>query len=148
MSVGGSDAVSVEHFSSFNYVAYGHLHRPQRVGKNGAYSGSLFKYSFSESKHNKSVSIVDIDGQGNVKRREVSLSPKRDVRVLQGDFQTLLNTDPGSGRDDYILARLDDTEALYDPLAQLRKVYPNVLQIERPAPVSYTHLTLPTICSV
>jgi len=133
LSVGGSDQVSPKHFAGFNYVALGHLHRPQTVGKNAAYSGSLLKYSFSEANHIKSVSVIDIDASGEFTRREESLSVRRDVRIIEAEFDDLLSTDNEPASEDYVLARLTDHGALRDPLARLRERFPNILAIERPS---------------
>ncbi len=133
LSVGGSDQVSPKNFEGFNYVALGHLHRPQKVGNNGAYSGSLLKYSFSEASHTKSVSLVEIDDKGAFTRTEQHLSTKRDVRIVESEFDDLLQTDREPPSEDYVLARLTDRGALRDPLARLRDKFPNILGVERPA---------------
>ncbi|MFC4158761.1 exonuclease SbcCD subunit D [Chitinimonas lacunae] len=134
LSVGGSGAVGPEVFAGFDYVALGHLHRCQSVGSEPIhYSGSLLKYSFSEVDQVKSVSVVELDGTGALALRRVQLSPRRDLRVISGSLSELLAraaTDPG--RDDYLLARLDDTGALLDAMGRLRAAYPNALAIERP----------------
>jgi len=149
LSVGGSDQVSPSNFAAFNYVALGHLHRPQKVGSNGAYSGSLLKYSFSEAAHNKSVSVVEIDASGEFTRREEALSIRRDVRIIEAKFDELLNTDSEPASEDYVLARLTDHGALRDPLARLRERFPNILAIERPtlyaAGVESTNQTIETL---
>jgi len=132
LSVGGSDQVSPELFAAFNYTALGHLHRPQNVTDHTAYSGSLLKYSFSEATHRKSVSVIDLDAQGKISRELISLRTRRDLRIVEGLLSDLLNSTDSTGNTDYILARLLDTGALYDPLARLRERYPNITHIERP----------------
>jgi DNA repair protein SbcD/Mre11 len=147
VSVGGAQQVPAAAFDGFDYVALGHLHRPQRCGSDAVrYAGSLLKYSFAEHAHDKSVCVVDIGAPGSaageaggtgraaVAVQEVALSPLRDVRRLEGTLAELLRrgeSDPG--RDDYILASLLDDGALFDPIGRLRAVYPNALAIERPA---------------
>ena len=146
LSVGGAQQVSVGTFAGFDYVALGHLHRPQRCGSDAIrYAGSLLKYSFAEHAHEKSVCVVDIgppgsaegeagsEGRAAVAVETVALRPRRDARRVEGTLAELLErgaSDPR--RDDYVLASLLDRGALLDPIGQLRAVYPNTLAIERP----------------
>lgn len=132
LSIGGSDQVSPKHFEKFNYTALGHLHRPQTVVDGVAYSGSLLKYSFSEAMHKKSVSVVDLDAHGLAAIETMTLRTRRDLRIIEGSLNELLENDDSLSKDDHILARLTDTGALHDPLARLRIRYPNIAQIERP----------------
>ncbi|CAG9185244.1 exonuclease SbcCD subunit D [Cupriavidus pampae] len=132
LSVGGSGAVAAGVFDGFDYVALGHLHRPQTLGTNVHYSGSLLKYSLSEAGHAKSVSLVELDGAGVARIEPIALKPRHDLRLLRGDLATLIvqaATDPY--RDDYVHAVLTDTGALLDPMARLRQAYPNALAMER-----------------
>ena len=132
LSVGGSGSVSPKCFEGFSYTALGHLHRPQGVGDRIRYSGSLMKYSFSEIPHNKSASIVTIDGTGDVEVAEYPLQPPRDLRMIEGELAELVRGPaPGENPDDFLLVRLTDRKALLDPMGRLREVYPNVLHIER-----------------
>ncbi|MFW5738863.1 MAG: exonuclease SbcCD subunit D [Myxococcota bacterium] len=134
LEVGGAGAVPSELFESLHYVALGHLHGPQLVrSERLRYPGSLLKYSFSETEHEKSVALVEMDAQGAVRVRPRPLSPRRDVRVIEGTMQQVLDgaaTD--SCRDDYIKVRLLDAGPVLDAMAKLREVYPNVLHLERP----------------
>jgi len=135
LSVGASGAVSAALFDGFDYVALGHLHRPQQVGEARIqYSGSLLKYSFSEADHSKSVNLVELDAAGGATVERIALKPRRDLRIVEGTLDAILaagTSDPR--RDDYILARLSDTGALLDAMGKLRTAYPNALAIERPA---------------
>ena len=134
LAVGGADTVSVEAFDGFHYTALGHLHRPQRAGgrENVRYSGSLLKYSFSEAEHRKGVLLVDLDADGATSIEQVALTPRRDVRVVEGAFADLLaGPPPGESREDYLLVRLTDEGTLHDPMARLQQVYPNALQLQR-----------------
>lgn len=135
LMVGGGGRVDASRFAGFDYVALGHLHRPQQVGSERIrYSGSLMPYSFGESKHVKSVSVIELDAKGGVEIEEISLDVRRSVRVIEGKLETLLVTPPEHGAlEDYLLVRLTDEGALFHPMARLRERYPNVLQIERPA---------------
>jgi exonuclease SbcD len=142
LSVGGSGAVGAGVFDGFDYVALGHLHRPQALGGEGAepwrnariqYSGSLLKYSFAEADHAKSVNLVELDGAGRCAVERIALVPRRDLRILEGELAALVAaaaTDPA--RDDYLLARLTDRGALLDAMGKLRGAWPNALAIERP----------------
>ncbi len=137
-------------FEGFSYAALGHLHRPQQSGSgNIRYSGSLFKYSFDEADHTKTVDVVELAGDGTFSRESVPLRPRRDVRRISGRFADLLRGPAAAGReasnaaapavtgaddgspDDYLLVTLLDDGPVLDAMARLREVYPNVLRIER-----------------
>lgn len=134
LTVGGAGQVGVGRFRGFDYVALGHLHRPQRMGSDRVwYSGSLLKYSFEEARQPKSVNIVEIGADGACQVECVRLSPRRDVRCLRGRLRELLARPLEiESRDDYLRVTLEDEEPLFDPLGKLREVYPNVLELERP----------------
>ena len=134
LSIGGTDIINGKHFDCFNYTALGHLHGPQKIGSHKIrYSGSLLKYSFSETKHKKGFTIVNIDEGGKVSVELKELKPKRDMRVIKGPLDQLI--DPtvytGTNRDDYIYAILTDEEELVDPISKLRAVYPNIMGLSR-----------------
>jgi len=134
LSIGGSEYVSAEYYHPFDYVALGHLHRPQKVSKETIrYAGSLLKYSFSEAKQKKSVTLIDLKEKGEMTIEHRSLEPRRDLRVIEGDLEDLMNPEIYSlgNREDYIHALLTDTGTLYEPMQKLRSVYPNILQLER-----------------
>lgn len=134
LSVGGSECVSAEVFSPFHYTALGHLHSPNAINHPTVYySGSLMKYSFSEAKQSKSVSIVTIDKQGAVSVQHKSLAPERDMRIIEGYIDQLLDISFYQDQrvDDYLKISLLDEGALIDPIGKLRSVYPNVLHLER-----------------
>lgn len=134
LAVGGSGAVAASSLDGFDYVALGHLHRPQRVGADTVrYSGSLLKYSFSEATHAKSVTLVEIGADRAVTHEQIALAPRRDVRVLRGTLSEILDGDDAGSRDDYVLAELTDRGALLDPMGRLREVYPNCLHVDRRA---------------
>ena len=133
LSIGGADRVSYKPCVNFDYVALGHLHSPQYKGEEFIrYSGSILKYSFSEEKHNKGVTLVEVNDQ-SVTSRHLPLQPLRDMRIIEGELQTILEqgkVDPNN--DDYLLVRLTDRHAILDPMGKLRAVYPNVLHLEKP----------------
>lgn len=134
LSIGGTDLISGEYFSCFNYTALGHLHGPQKVGSDKIrYSGSLLKYSFSEKNQSKGVTIVEIDEKGEVSIAQRLLNPRRDMRVIKGPLKELISKEvyESSNSEDYIYAILTDEEELIDPISKLRAVYPNVMGLHR-----------------
>lgn len=134
LSVGGSSMVSAEIFKPFNYTALGHLHNSQKVGSDFIrYPGSLFKYSFSEANQAKGINLVELNAQGQARIESIPLTPRRDVRILEGYFKQILEgADSLGNKDDYLQIVLKDTDPILDPIGQLRAVFPNVLAIERP----------------
>ena len=110
--VGCAEGIGAEIFSGYNYVALGHLHSPRVAGKNLRYSGSPLKYSFDEADQKKGVTVVDIDGAGNVTAEEISLTPRRDVVVVKGSFAELMKLAPV---DDY--AQIILTDEIFQPEA-------------------------------
>jgi DNA repair protein SbcD/Mre11 len=133
LSVGGAETVDASRFQGFHYVALGHLHRPQTAGSDRIhYPGSLLKYSFSEVEHAKRVNLVEMDGQGRCRVERIPLTPKRDVRKIQGFLEELVrNPDPDKSSEDYLMVTLLDTGAILDAMGRLKEVYPNVLHVER-----------------
>jgi exonuclease SbcD len=135
LTVGGAGTVDGARFAPFCYAALGHLHRPQTVGRdNTRYAGSLLKYSVDEIGQDRSVTIVDIDAAGRVTTEVVPLRPRRELRRIEGTLDELLRGEgsgAGDDRDDYIVARLTDPHPVLDPAARLRRIYPNLLTIER-----------------
>ncbi|MCT2535048.1 exonuclease SbcCD subunit D [Aquibacillus koreensis] len=130
--IGGSPYVDANLFRVFRYVALGHLHQPQRVTSDVIrYSGSILKYSFSESTHNKSVTLVDMDQHGTCTLSFVPLVPKRDMRVIESYFDELMSGEALESTEDYLHIRLLDDGQLIDPMGKLRKRYPNILRLER-----------------
>ncbi|WP_338754181.1 exonuclease SbcCD subunit D [Bacillus sp. FJAT-52991] len=134
LSVGGSGCVSIDLFAPFHYTALGHLHSPDAIRHETVrYSGSLLKYSFSEAKQRKSISIVEMKEGGEVTIEERTLIPKRDMREIEGTLEELL--DPSrvetEQAEDYLKVTLLDKGALIDPMSKLRQVYPNVLHLDR-----------------
>ncbi len=134
LSIGGADRVSYMPMTVFNYTALGHLHSPQYRGEPTIrYSGSILKYSFSEQHQKKGISLVELDANGKADITPLTLSPLRDMRVIEGSLADIIDsgkTDPGSN--DYIMVRLTDTHAILDSMGKLRSVYPNILHLEKP----------------
>lgn len=134
LSVGGSGCVGAELFAPFSYTALGHLHSPNAIHHETVkYSGSLMKYSFSEAKQNKSVSIIEIDEKGSFTQKYHALTPQKDMRELEGHLEELLDVAYYQHQkvDDYLKITLLDEGAILDPIQKLRQVYPNVLHLER-----------------
>lgn len=133
LSIGGSEYVDVDYFEGFNYVALGHLHRPQKVKHEYIrYAGSLLKYSFSEANQKKSVAMIDMDKRGQIDVTLHELKPIRDLRVIKGNLENLLDIAVygDTNVDDYIKAVVTDKGELIDPIISLRSVYPNILKLE------------------
>ncbi|MFT8889102.1 MAG: exonuclease SbcCD subunit D [Ethanoligenens sp.] len=130
ISVGGLDNVDVSVFDAFDYVALGHLHGPQRIGRDTVrYAGSPLKYSFSEARQHKSVTLVELAEKGQVSLRMVPLSPLRDMREIRGPIAELLRA-AATPTLDYIHATLTDTEDIYDAVGRLRQSYPNLMRLD------------------
>lgn len=130
LAVGGSDQIDTALYDGFDYVALGHLHGPQRAGKNGAYSGSPLKYSFDEEHHKKSLSLITIDS-GGMAVKKIPCVPLHDMRTVTGKIADLLSAaknDPHN--EDYIYTNLTDTRPVFEPMALLRERYPNILGLK------------------
>lgn len=132
-SVGGLDAVDCKVFQPFDYVALGHLHQAQKVGRETIrYAGSPLKYSFSEVRHKKSATIVEIREKGEIKLTAIPLKPMHEMREIKGKLGDLI--DPNhytrANQTDYIRVILTDEEELYHPLDTLRNIYPNILRLD------------------
>ncbi len=137
LSIGGTEAVPPETFAGFDYVALGHLHRPQRAGGgNVRYSGSLLKYSFSEAAHAKSVTFVEMDAEGRCRIETPRLAPRHDVRTVSGRLAGLLEQARREPSSDYLQVVLEDEGPVFDAMPRLREHWPNVLEIRRPALVA------------
>ena len=134
LSIGGTDLIDSDNFDCFDYVALGHLHGRQKVGREEIrYSGSLMKYSFSEINHKKGVVIIEIDGNKNINIRQEELSPKRNMRIIKGPLDELIKAglEDCSNREDYIQAILTDEREIIDPIGKLRSAYPNIMILKR-----------------
>ena len=133
LSVGGAENVDAEVFTAFDYVALGHLHGAQKIGRDTLrYCGTPLKYSFSEVNHKKSVTIVELREKGTILIRETPLIPKRDMREIRGKYLEVtsrafyqdLNTD------DYYKITLTDEQDQPDALGKLRVIYPNLMRLD------------------
>jgi len=130
--VGGTDNVDAAVFDGFDYVALGHLHGPQNVGSSRIrYCGTPLKYSFSEASQYKSVTVAELGEKGDLTLHTVPLTPRHDMRVIQGTFAQLTaeNSDAAGEREDYLHIILTDEEDVPEALGRLRLVYPNILKL-------------------
>ena len=131
-NIGGLDNVDVGVFAPFDYVALGHIHGPQKVGRDTVrYSGTPLKYSLSEAKHHKSVTVIDIPENKKIELRTVELVPMRDLREIKGTFAELTDKAyyEGTAVEDYIYVVLTDEEDIPDALGKLRVIYPNIMKL-------------------
>lgn len=134
LSIGGTDFIKAKYFENFNYTALGHLHGPQRVLRdNIRYSGSILKYSFSEVRQNKSVTIINMGEKGEVAVELKKLVPIRDMRIIKGEINELLSPEvyKEGNVEDYLSVTLTDEGELVDPIGKLRSVYHNVMVLTR-----------------
>ena len=133
ISVGGSENVDGSIFDGFDYVALGHIHRPQQICRETLrYSGTPLKYSFSEANHTKSVTVVDMDSKGEITITEFPLVPLHDMREIRGTYNEIMNRNSyrGTNTEDYIHIVLTDEQDEPDAIAKLRNVYPNLMRLE------------------
>lgn len=147
ISVGGLDHVDAAAFSDFDYVALGHIHRPQNMGPNIRYCGTPLKYSFSEWQDQKSITIIEMKEKGTVIQKEIPLHPMRDLIKIRGTFQQLLDRDFPQVRNkeiehqetnmmtpidtnSYVHITLLDEQDVPNAFRRLSLVYPNLMQME------------------
>ena len=133
ISVGGTDNVDASVFDCFDYVALGHIHGPQNIkSERIRYCGTPLKYSFSEAKHEKSVTVVEIGEKGMLDVRTVALEPMRDMREIKGAYNDIVLKDNyiNTNRNDYMHITLTDEEDIPDAIGKLRVIYPNIMKID------------------
>ena len=134
ISVGGADNVDVCAFDGFDYVALGHIHRSQKCGSEYIrYSGTPLKYSFSEAKDHKSVTVLDIRKKGNIELSFIPLTPKRDMVEIKGKYDEIMLRSFYEGTnygEDYMHITLTDEEDIPDVLTKLRVVYKNIMKLD------------------
>lgn len=131
-SLGGIDEIDARVFFDFDYVALGHLHSPQKIGKNEIrFAGSPLAYSFSEIRRKKVITKVELKEKGDIEMDFIPLTPKRALREIKGNLSDLLDAARAEEKsEDYIRAILTDTTPLNDPVGQLRAWYPNLMTLE------------------
>lgn len=134
VSVGGVENVDASVFNAFDYVALGHLHRPQSCSrKTVRYSGSPLKYSFSEVKDKKGIVVVELGKKGDVRMDTIPLEPLHDWHDLRGTYDELTAKSFWDGtpyRDDFVRVTLTDEEDIPDAIGKLRTVYHNLMELQ------------------
>ena len=133
ISVGGIDNVDACVFNDFDYVALGHIHKPQHIYRDTIrYCGTPLKYSFSEAKHKKSVTIVTLKQKQNIMIDTIELIPKRDMCEIKGYYQevTALNYYQNMNTQNYMHIILKDEQDIADAMAKLRSIYPNIMRLD------------------
>lgn len=126
LSIGTAEYVSVELFEDFDYVALGHLHKAQKVKYDRVrYSGSLLKYSKSEARHKKQLSLVTLE-KDHVEIESIYIKPKRDMRIVKGLFDEIMEQQS----EDYLFFELLDENFVIDAMNQLKRRYPNAMGLE------------------
>lgn len=132
LNVGGLDQISAETFDAFDYVALGHIHSPQKVGRETIrYCGTPLKYSFSEAGQTKSITVAELMEKGSVTIRTIPLIPLRDMRRLKGSYMELMDqkNQKNTNLEDYVEITLTDEEDIPDGMQKLRIVYPNLMKL-------------------
>lgn len=134
ISVGGTDNVDASVFEPFDYVALGHIHSPQNCGSPKIrYCGTPLKYSFSEAKDKKSVTVVELFEKGNVLYKTIELTPQHELVELKGTYEELVlksfyeNT---TWQDDYTHITLTDEEDIPDAIGKLRVIYHRLMKLD------------------
>ena len=133
-SVGLVEKIGYDCFDKFDYVALGHIHSPQRVGRDEVrYSGSPLKYSLSEVNNTKSVPVVTLTAKDNKKNVEielVELKPVRDLRHIKGKLDTLLDRKYIDNQNDFMYVTLTDENVINDAMGIIQQIYPNTVKID------------------
>ena len=134
LSVGGTDNVDSGIFAPFDYVALGHLHGAQHIGRETIrYAGSPLKYSFSEARQHKSVTVVTLGEKGDVQVRTAALTPLRELREIRGSYDELTARsfyEHTTYRSDYLHLILTDEQDVFDAMSRLRTIYPYLMTLD------------------
>lgn len=134
ISVGGTDNVDAYVFEPFDYVALGHIHSPQNCGSEKIrYCGTPLKYSFSEAKDQKSLTVVELQEKGSVSCRTIPLTPKRELVELKGSYEELTLRafyENSTWQEDYTHITLTDEEDIPDAIGKLRTVYHRLMKLD------------------
>lgn len=125
-AVGGLDQIDASLFDGFDYVALGHIHKPQRVLRETVrYAGSPLKYSFSEANHKKSVPVVELNDKGDVQVKKLPLFPRRDVRLVEGLLDEVVRMDYS---EDYVWLTIRDELVPPDARVTASVTFPNMMK--------------------
>lgn len=132
--VGGTDNVDASVFDAFDYVALGHIHSPQSCSREQVrYCGTPLKYSFSEARDQKSVTVVELKNKGEVEIRALPLIPRRELRELKGTYEELTKKsfyENTSYREDYVHITLTDEEDVAEAVGRLRVIYRHLMKLD------------------
>lgn len=127
LSVGGTGQIGAARFAGFDYVALGHLHRPQALAEGRLrYAGSPLAYSTSEAGQAKSFTLVEIDGAGAARIEEIPVAPRRPLRLVTGRFAEL-RAAPEEGRGDLVAITLTDATPVPEAQRRLAEVFPHIV---------------------
>ncbi len=131
VTVGGLDQVDTACLAPFPYVALGHIHRPQSMGRESIrYCGSMLKYSVSEWAQEKSVTEVILEAPGSEPViRLHPLEPLREVCVIRGSLEEILEANKDRVCEDYVSIVLTDEQELYQPKEQLERIFTHILEV-------------------
>lgn len=130
-TVGLVEKIGYDCFDSFDYAALGHIHSPQRVGRDEVrYSGSPLKYSLSEVNNLKSVPVVTMGEKGQVSIELFPLKPIRDLRHIVGTLDEILDKNNITSPEDYIYVTLKDEDIINDAMGIIRQVYCNTVKLD------------------
>ena len=133
-SVGTLDNVDAALYEAFDYVALGHIHKAQNVGRPDGtmrYCGTPMKYSKKEALSEKSVTVVELREKGDVSVRTVQLTPLREMRLVRGSFDEVITRGPESGTEgDYFFITLTDDEDILHAASRLRERFGRVLDVD------------------
>src|SRR5699024_8732165 len=131
--VGGVENVDASVFADFDYVALGHIHRAQSAGgEQIRYSGTPLKYSFSEIRNEKSVTIAELKEKGSLTVHQDPLKPLHDMRETRASYEGLVlrENNKGREREDYLHVILTDENDIPDVIGRLRSIYPNIMKLD------------------
>lgn len=132
ISVGGADNVDLSVFDAFDYVALGHIHGAQNISPRVRYCGTPLKYSFSEAKQQKSVTVAELKEKGTLEIRTVPLIPERDMHEIKGTYEEIASKnfyENTTYRSDYMHVTLTDETDVPDAMAKLRVIYRNLMTL-------------------
>lgn len=135
LSIGGSDNIDASVFAPFDYVALGHLHTPQNCGDTGRirYCGTPLKYSFSEARDTKSVTVVELFEKGTLNIRTIPLTPLHDLTEIKGTYDTVTSRsfyENTCWQEDYTHITLTDEEDIPDAIGKLRAIYHRLMKLD------------------
>lgn len=131
LTLGGSDCIDISNYIDlFDYMAFGHIHSTQKLNDNAYYSGSLYKYSISEANNNKNIIMVDLKEKGNMTTTYLPLKPLKDIIVIKGNYQDIIDENKDKKIDDYVALVFDNviTDSLYQ--SKLHAIFINLLEIK------------------